>query len=131
MDTEERRREAEHKRKMYWLDPDKERERMRKANAKFRAKPGVREKRIEYNREYRKRQKDILSARAPTKDAYEPTRPRPECCEACGEHKRLVLDHNHTTGNFRAWLCSSCNKALGLCKDNATTLRKLALLLEQ
>lgn len=34
-------------------------------------------------------------------------------CEICGETLRLHLDHDHTTGNFRGWLCQVCNVVLG------------------
>lgn len=50
----------------------------------------------------------------------EPTRPEPEACEACGgtRHKiGLNADHDHKTGRFRGWLCSSCNRALGYLGD--------------
>lgn len=42
-------------------------------------------------------------------------------CEICGavevegDHKTsLQMDHCHTTGVFRGWLCGSCNKMVGL-----------------
>jgi hypothetical protein len=41
-------------------------------------------------------------------------------CEICGENpKRLVGDHNHTTGKFRGILCDRCNLSLGLIEDPA------------
>ena len=33
-------------------------------------------------------------------------------CELCGyggSKKQLHMDHDHLTGQFRAWLCSNCN----------------------
>ncbi len=51
----------------------------------------------------------------------EPTRPRPEKCEACGgppTKRRLHLDHGHATGKFRGWLCHYCNTNLGRIGDN-------------
>lgn len=39
-------------------------------------------------------------------------------CPICGITASLVLDHNHNSGLFRGWLCSHCNLALGLFKDN-------------
>jgi len=56
-------------------------------------------------------------------------RPRPEKCEVCGGYgqKRngITLDHNHVTKKFRGWLCSNCNTALGLVKENPQTLEAL------
>jgi len=31
---------------------------------------------------------------------------------------KLVIDHNHETGNAREWICDSCNTGLGRFKDN-------------
>ena len=45
-------------------------------------------------------------------------------------HKRLFVDHNHTTGKIRGLLCSRCNSILGYCYENPDTLRALASLLE-
>ena len=52
-----------------------------------------------------------------------PARPEPRCCECCDKppssgHKSLCLDHNHETGEFRGWLCCSCNLAIGMLGDN-------------
>lgn len=44
--------------------------------------------------------------------------------------KHLHVDHNHKTGAIRWLLCSNCNTALGLLKDNLTILRNLINLLE-
>lgn len=40
---------------------------------------------------------------------------------------RLVVDHNHETGEIRGVLCSSCNRSLGLLGDN---IEKLNLAIE-
>lgn len=129
MDIEEkRRRNREYKRKKYWEDAEKERERKRLAQRNY----------DDVNRRERARQwRDKNIERIRRYDGLpEPTRPEPEFCECCGSppsgnHKRLCLDHDHATGKFRAWLCQQCNKALGLVKDNPVTLRNLAVLLEQ
>jgi hypothetical protein len=57
----------------------------------------------------------------------EPTRPQPECCEACGRPcKSMHLDHCHLTGKFRGWLCGRCNRGLG-CFDDCIEGLHLAL----
>lgn len=38
-------------------------------------------------------------------------------CSICGSSSE-VLDHNHKTNEVRDSLCHSCNRALGLFKDN-------------
>ena len=59
--------------------------------------------------------------------------PRPtHCtCPICkGEDKELVLDHNHTTGEFRGWICNDCNTAMGKLGDSHEVLaRAIAYLL--
>ena len=52
----------------------------------------------------------------------EPTRPRPNRCELCNGlpngRGNLHLDHDHETGAFRGWICSTCNTGLGKLGDN-------------
>lgn len=57
-------------------------------------------------------------------------RPIPANCEVCNSlgssfKKGLHYDHDHATGKFRGWLCTNCNSALGLVKDNKETLKSL------
>jgi len=35
-----------------------------------------------------------------------------------------VLDHDHERGEFRGWLCHSCNRALGAFNDNIPRLKR-------
>jgi hypothetical protein len=38
-------------------------------------------------------------------------------------NKTAVIDHNHTTGNFRSLLCYRCNTGLGQFKENIEYLK--------
>ena len=61
-------------------------------------------------------------------------RPRPDVCEVCGGKggkQPIHFDHDHATGLFRGWLCHHCNVILGMARDNADLLLKLATYLEQ
>lgn len=55
------------------------------------------------------------------------------CCAICenpetvtkhGRPMSLSVDHNHSTGEIRGLLCTSCNRALGLFKEKRETLLK-------
>jgi hypothetical protein len=59
-----------------------------------------------------------------------PTRPEPATCECCGRAPMrygvptaLSLDHDHTTGKFRGWLCNRCNLGIGMLDDTLTGLQ--------
>lgn len=41
-----------------------------------------------------------------------------------------ALDHNHSSGKIRGWLCHSCNRALGGFKDDEETLRRAVIYLK-
>lgn len=38
--------------------------------------------------------------------------------------QRLHFDHDHATGQFRGWLCMSCNTALGKFRDDPALLQR-------
>jgi hypothetical protein len=52
-------------------------------------------------------------------------------CDLCGRVAKLNLDHDHDTGNFRGWLCTSCNMALGKLGDNLEGLMKAVQYLQR
>lgn len=45
-------------------------------------------------------------------------------CKICCGDKKLVIDHDHTTGNVRGVLCDACNKGIGLLGDTKETLQR-------
>lgn len=52
------------------------------------------------------------------------------CCYICRSQeqhlvKRLVVDHDHTDGSFRGFLCRACNIALGLANEDPNILHKM------
>jgi len=68
------------------------------------------------------------------KSLPQPTRPCPESCELCGRlpgKTSLHLDHDHKTGRFRGWLCSSCNTSLGKFGDDLAGVQQAALYLRK
>jgi len=57
-------------------------------------------------------------------------------CDVCGvpevECQTLLnIDHDHSTGCFRGWLCRRCNSALGYLNDNKEVILRLAEYIEQ
>jgi len=61
-----------------------------------------------------------------------PTRERPATCECCGRAcNKLLLDHCHSSGIFRGWICGNCNRGLGLLGDSLDSLRKVIAYLER
>lgn len=52
------------------------------------------------------------------------------CCKLCKTHQsdlkaKLNIDHNHMTDEVRGLLCNQCNQALGLIKENPSTLKNM------
>ena len=54
-----------------------------------------------------------------------------QVCEICLRlGQRLCLDHDHTTGDFRGWLCGSCNRGLGHFGDSLEMMRRAVAYLD-
>jgi len=56
-------------------------------------------------------------------------------CPGCGRHqseftKKLCLDHDHETGEYRGLLCSNCNRRVGSSKKDIQILKNLVKYLE-
>ena len=45
--------------------------------------------------------------------------------------KTLHIDHDHSNGVIRGLLCTACNKALGLFKDDPTRIQSAILYLQR
>jgi hypothetical protein len=52
-------------------------------------------------------------------------------CAICGEASPQHLDHDHSTGNTRQFLCQRCNQGLGLLRDDPAVLRAAAEYVEE
>jgi len=54
------------------------------------------------------------------------------CCAVCRENggRRLSIDHDHRTGKFRGLLCTQCNSALGLFREDTNRLQEAIRYLE-
>lgn len=61
-----------------------------------------------------------------TVDEYEDLRRRQDDrCAGCGFNGKLVVDHDHSTGDIRGLLCMSCNLAVGQLRSNIVHLESL------
>jgi len=52
-------------------------------------------------------------------------RKKPTQCEVCGGIGTICFDHNHETGEFRGWICTRCNVALGMVSNKTEILELL------
>jgi hypothetical protein len=132
---------------------ERRREAQRRYQAKKRLDPDWQEKNREYMKGYRRRnaarlaeqgrkyqQDNALEIRLKKKGLdlahIEQIKAHDGLCDICGNPPdgkwgELAIDHCHEGGGFRGLLCSSCNMALGLFKDDPDILRKAAEYVEK
>lgn len=90
--------------------------------AEYRKRPDYKQKTDTYNKNSRLNK--LSKKYNLTKDEYLFLLKRQDsCCAICHAHesklsKSLSVDHNHITGQVRGLLCTNCNTALGLLKEN-------------
>lgn len=97
--------------------------------------PKNKEKQIKSSLEWKKKNREHVNA-SDYKRKYKnidlsSVTEKPTTCEICGDATRICLDHCHTSDEFRGWLCSSCNLALGNFKDNIENLLSAITYLEK
>ena len=88
-------------------------------------------KKIHYKSVCRNCQSDShkITSRLKKDNAYPNSDYRCPICE--GDSPKWYLDHNWKTGEFRAWLCNSCNIGLGQFRDNIDLLNKAIAYLDR
>lgn len=96
-------------------------ERKRAANAKWRRNNPER---------WRELNRNLKRQQLPTPTRSEPTQCE-LCAQPCTKNKVLCLDHCHDTSRFRGWLCSRCNRGIGLLGDSLPDLQRAVAYLQR
>jgi recombination endonuclease VII len=60
-----------------------------------------------------------------TQEEYDKLGAKSNVCPICGFIGKLHLDHDHSTGNLREFICGNCNRALGILKEDTERMEKL------
>lgn len=103
---------------------DREKRRWHEQQSYMRAKQKRwREKNPDYGKQRHRRNREEAAGR-PMPDAC-------ELCEALRGEAALCFDHDHETGEFRGWLCTRCNTALGKLGDTLESLKRAVAYLER
>lgn len=75
----------------------------------------------------RHRRNELLKKYNLTEAEFEEMRARQaNRCAICKLEKTLEIDHKHLTGKVRELLCGSCNRGIGLLRENPIILREAA-----
>lgn len=62
---------------------------------------------------------------------YNELEAKQRCCAICGKtNLKLHLDHDHSTGKLRKFLCGSCNRGISLLQESPVLLKRAAQYLE-
>ena len=98
------------------------------------------ESRKKYRRENKEKVRDIqyrYSYGISLKEYEEMSKKQEEKCAICNihskytRHSKLVVDHDHDTGEVRSLLCDKCNQAIGLLQDNSEFCSSAAAYLKE
>ena len=60
-----------------------------------------------------------------------PAPPAGSPCACCGRIDKLFLDHDHSTKEYRSYLCRNCNSGIGLLGDSEAGLKQALAYLER
>lgn len=90
------------------------------------------ERKAEWSKKYRliKKDQDLKKAYGITfKEYQQMLLDQKHSCKICGVHEKecnrsLCVDHCHTTGKIRGLLCDTCNRGLGLLREDVEVLQK-------
>ena len=103
----------------------------RKINKRNRSAPGFNEKRRPTRKQYKDRDRNwrLKTMYGITLEDFNLMfNLQNKVCKLCGSDKsdknNFVVDHCHKTGKIRGILCSYCNRALGMFKDDPEILTK-------
>lgn len=92
-------------------------------------------KRREYNRKYpeRIRDTDLKAKYGMTIEDYNTMHARQDGrCAICGtSEEKLVVDHNHKTGQVRELLCHLCNAMIGCAREDIAILTSAVAYLQR
>jgi hypothetical protein len=104
-------------REKYVSDPEYRKKRIEQATAHRQSDLGMIMSRLRINNYYA-RKNGYAQCPAKAKDVLELYTGNCFICKDPYALKELVIDHNHETGDFRGWLCASCNVGLGYFQDS-------------